>query len=273
MADNLKVWNTLKQPPKEALREIMGGRLKGKTDINPQWRYKAMTEQFGMCGVGWWYTIDKQWLEPGPDGQVFAFVNVTVYTNEGPAGIPGVGGSMLIEKESSGLHANDEAYKMATTDALSVALKMLGVGADIYGGLWDGVKYRASGPTSEPQKVGEHFCTVHNTAFYMKGNMKSFAHRIEGTERGWCNEPEKIAEPQKTMEGSAKPDPKDNLLPITEPQIKAIQTILSQKGITDDFARHDKVAKILNIPGTITSFKGLTREQASTVITALGGQA
>ena len=29
-------------------------------------------------------------------------------------------------------HLNDEAYKMALTDAISVACKQLGVGADVY---------------------------------------------------------------------------------------------------------------------------------------------
>ena len=57
MSDNLSIYNALKQPPKEALRAIQGGRLAGKTDINPQWRYKALTEQFGPCGIGWKYEI------------------------------------------------------------------------------------------------------------------------------------------------------------------------------------------------------------------------
>jgi len=47
-------------------------------------------------------------------------------------------------------HASDEAYKMAITDALSVALKALGVGSEIYRGRWDGSKYRDD--TSAPAK-------------------------------------------------------------------------------------------------------------------------
>ena len=148
----LHVWNKLKQPPETALKPIAAGRLKGKTDINPQWRYQAMTEQFGPCGDGWKYKIDRIWTEPGPDGQVFAFAQVLVYIKIGNQGqplpdshwsdpIPGVGGSMLIAKEKAGLYANDEAYKMAITDALSVALKMVGVAADIYLGRWEGGRY------------------------------------------------------------------------------------------------------------------------------------
>jgi len=147
--DNLKIYNALKQPPKEALRTIQAGRLKGKTDINPQWRYKAMTEQFGVCGIGWKYEIVRVWNEPVADGQVFAFAEINLYimTKDGEDdvwsdAIPATGGSMLVTKESAGLHASDEGYKMAVTDALGTAMKMLGVAADIYAGLWDGAKYR-----------------------------------------------------------------------------------------------------------------------------------
>ena len=142
--ENLKIYNTLKQPPKEALKIIEGGRLSGKTDINPQWRYKAMTEQFGMCGVGWKFETIKLWNEQANEGQLFAFAQVNVYIKQGDIWsepIPGCGGSMLIEKERAGLHTNDEGYKMAITDALSTAMKMLGVAADVYAGLWDGAKY------------------------------------------------------------------------------------------------------------------------------------
>ena len=148
--DNLEVWNKLNQPPKTALRTIVAGRLKGKTDINPQWRYQAMTEQFGMCGVGWRYDALRVWAEPATDGQVFAFAEISLQVKQGDTwseGIPGIGGSMLVTKESSGLHSSDEGYKMAITDALSVAMKMLGVAADVYAGLWDGTKY-----TNAPQK-------------------------------------------------------------------------------------------------------------------------
>ena len=48
--------------------------------------------------------------------------------------IPGTGGSMFIAKERGGLYVNDECFKMALTDAISVACKALGVAADVY---WD----------------------------------------------------------------------------------------------------------------------------------------
>lgn len=141
---NMTVWNNVRTPPPEALKKILGGRLAGKTDISPQWRYEIMTKVFGACGFGWKYIIEKTWTTEAPNGQIFAFAQVVVFYKSGNSWsepIQGIGGSMLVVKEKSGLYANDEGYKMAVTDALSVALKMIGVAADIYAGKWDGTRY------------------------------------------------------------------------------------------------------------------------------------
>lgn len=138
-------WNELARPPKSALKQIQAGRLKGMSDVNPQWRYKAMHDAYGPCGEGWKYEIVDLWTEPGLEGQMFMFAKINVYVADSGSWsdpIPGVGGSMLLEKDKYGIHHNDEAVKMAVTDALSVALKMLGVASDIYLGRWDGSKYK-----------------------------------------------------------------------------------------------------------------------------------
>ena len=136
----MKLWNQVATPPPNALKKITGGRLKGMSDIKPQWRYQVLTEFFGPCGQGWGYEIKRLWLEPGTDGQMFAFADILLWAGESK-NIPGSGGSMLLIKEKSGLYHNDEAFKMAITDALSVACKMLGVGADVYHGTYDGSKF------------------------------------------------------------------------------------------------------------------------------------
>ncbi|OGN89796.1 MAG: hypothetical protein A2158_01640 [Chloroflexi bacterium RBG_13_46_14] len=143
--ENMEIWDALKQPPSWALKEIEGGRLKGKTAINPQWRYQAITEHFGPCGVGWKYEVVNKWTEDANEGQVVACVDINFYfkhDGEWSDPIPSTGGAMLVEQERNGLHVNDEAYKMALTDALSAAMKMIGVASDIYADLWDGQKYR-----------------------------------------------------------------------------------------------------------------------------------
>ena len=145
MQNNKELWDAMRQPPPEALKKITGGRLSGITDIKPQWRYEIITEMFGPCGVGWKFETKKVEFQPGSDEQVAVFVDINFYykfNGEWSEAIPGTGGSMFISKEQRGLHTSDEVIKMATTDALSVALKYLGVGADVYSGLWDGSKYK-----------------------------------------------------------------------------------------------------------------------------------
>lgn len=137
MQENLQIWDKLKTPPPWAKKEIGAGRLKGMTDINPQWRLMAMTEQFGPCGIGWKYTIDKQWTEKGAGEEVCAFTNVSLYfkhDGQWSDAIPGNGGSALVAKEKAGPYTSDECFKMSLTDALSVAMKAIGVGAEIYCG-------------------------------------------------------------------------------------------------------------------------------------------
>jgi hypothetical protein len=131
---NLDIYNAFRSVPQNAQKPINAGRLKGKTDINPMWRIKALTEQFGACGIGWYYEVTRQWTEVCGD-EVCAFVNIQLYIKvdgEWSKPIFGIGGNKLIEKESKGLHVSDECFKMATTDAISVACKQLGIGADVY---------------------------------------------------------------------------------------------------------------------------------------------
>lgn len=155
MKDAISIYESLARPPKDALREIQAGKLKGKTDINPQWRYKAMTEKFGLVGIGWKYEIQKLWTEQGAGGEVLAFAQVAVFVSDNDIWseeIVGIGGSKLIAIEKERPVSNDEGYKMAVTDAFSTALKMLGVAADIYAGRWDGSKYRDA-PDQLPPKA------------------------------------------------------------------------------------------------------------------------
>lgn len=146
---NMKIYNAFKGVPSEAKKSIAAGRLKGFTDINPMWRIKKLTELFGPCGFGWKYTVTDKRLEEGAEGCVCAFVDVNLYIKDGEAwseAIPGMGGSAFVAKEKSGLYTSDECFKMALTDALSVAFKALGGGADVY---WDKDRSKYSAPAKE----------------------------------------------------------------------------------------------------------------------------
>lgn len=133
--EKLELYKKFKVVPSEAKKPIQAGRLKGFTDINPMWRIKVLTEEFGPCGFGWWYKIINQRIEVGSENQKAAFVDIELYVKKGEVismPIVGVGGSMFVVNESRGPYTSDECFKMALTDAISNACKSLGIGADVY---------------------------------------------------------------------------------------------------------------------------------------------
>ena len=149
---NLDIYEKARSVPKEAIKEIKGGRLAGFSDINPMWRIKRLTEIFGPCGKGWYYEItDKRIESTTAESVMFITINLYVkYGDEWSKPIVGVGGSKLIAAEKNGPYLSDEAEKMSLTDALSVAMKSLGIAADIYFAK-DRTKYDAeSGETAVP---------------------------------------------------------------------------------------------------------------------------
>lgn len=145
MSENTRIYDSLRSVPKDAQKTIIGGKLKGKTDINPMWRIKALTELFGACGVGWNVINENHQLVPVEStGEVICLYSLDlIYKLEDGSWsdpVHGIGGNMLVEKTKNGLQTNDDGVKMAKTDAIGSAAKMLGCAADIY---WatDATKY------------------------------------------------------------------------------------------------------------------------------------
>jgi hypothetical protein len=150
MIDNMIHYNNLKAVPSNALKPITAGRLKGRSDISPQWRIEVMTQEFGVCGIGWKYDIVKSWTQETSDNQIMVFVQINLYIKSEESWsepIPAIGGDFIVKKESNGMYANDESYKMAVTDALGVCMKMIGVAADVYRGLANDTKYGREKPS------------------------------------------------------------------------------------------------------------------------------
>ena len=149
--NNLDIYEKVRSVPQNAQKPIAAGRLKGMTDINPMWRIKILTETFGLCGIGWKTQIVRTWLDAGANDEIITNVEILLFVKVGgewSEGIPGIGGSALVAKEKNGLYTDDECYKKAYTDAISVACKALGIGADIY---WnENTKYTKNGDKEEP---------------------------------------------------------------------------------------------------------------------------
>jgi len=155
--NNMSIYEAVRSCPKEAQRAIQAGKLKGKTDINPMWRIKELTNQFGPCGIGWKTENEQFWTTPGANGEVIAWCSLSLrYKQNGEWSDPvfGIGGSMLVDTQRGSLASNDEAYKMAYTDAISVACKALGFAADIY---WDkdSTKYSRQEAAQQAHKAEE----------------------------------------------------------------------------------------------------------------------
>lgn len=165
--ENLELYNKVREVPKDAQKAITAGRLKGFTDINPMWRIKCLTEQFGPCGIGWYYKTVEKWTETVGD-ETCAFVMIELYVlydGKWSQPISGTGGSRLATKERSGVYVSDECYKMATTDALSVACKNLGIGADVY---WKEGKTKYDQTGSETNELSN--TDISAIRLYMKTN-------------------------------------------------------------------------------------------------------
>ena len=147
--EKMLVWNELKSVPEYAKKNIVGGRLKGMTDIKPQWRLEKLTAVFGMIGFGWTYNVTNQWVEDAgtESGEKAVFLNIELFVkldDQWSKPIFGTGGNSFVTKEKYGMYVSDEAYKMALTDAISVASKQLGLASDVYMG-YSNSKY----PTTE----------------------------------------------------------------------------------------------------------------------------
>lgn len=139
---NMDLWNKYATPPAEALKEFDNGNFKG-TDISPMWRIRCLTEEFGQCGLGWFTEVKEHWTDTVETSDVEQCVTthmrIWLYYCDPVSGewskpVEGVGGNTmtLYSRKYKSTRANDEAYKMAYTDALGNACKALGFGGSIY---------------------------------------------------------------------------------------------------------------------------------------------
>lgn len=154
MCKNLEIYNKYRMVPSEAIKPFDNGKFKG-TDINTMWRVKCLTECFGVCGFGWTIKVLRTWTEQGANEEVMAFAEVEMrvkLNGEWSEPFTATGGNLMIRYvkgkngNASYYSNNDEAFKMAITDAFGVACKYLGIGADVY---WSNDRTKYSEQQSE----------------------------------------------------------------------------------------------------------------------------
>jgi len=133
--NNLCFYEEGRSVPQEAQKSFNNGRFSG-TDINPMWRIKKLTDMFGPAGIGWYTEVVSRDIKQASDGTQCAFIGLNLYIKvdgEWSKPIYGEGGNTFEAKTSKGyVSVSDEAFKMAYTDALGIAAKALGIGADIW---------------------------------------------------------------------------------------------------------------------------------------------
>lgn len=136
------LWDKLgKTDPKHTKGFSRAGGFKG-TAIKPIWVFRRMTEEYGPCGIGWGINAPTFQTVASPDGEVLVYCTVSIWHGARDQIVFGVGGDKAIAKRKEGAaFSDDEAFKKSFTDAITNALKLIGVGADVHMGLFDDAKY------------------------------------------------------------------------------------------------------------------------------------
>ena len=151
---NLVIWDQVEKTDPTYTNKITGGLIQGKTSINGHYFFKRATEMFGPCGDGWGYDVIEERFDNGANLGFFPGTEIPVYQvnhviildlwyrlpgKDEPNKIRSYGLTPYIQK--IGNAADFEAPKKSLTDAIKKALSMIGVGADIFLGMFDDGDY------------------------------------------------------------------------------------------------------------------------------------
>jgi hypothetical protein len=141
---NLYLWDKLKKTdPSHTKPFTRAGGFSG-TSVRPIYSLEKMTETFGPCGIGWGMTPPEYQLVPGPDNTTLVFCTVGLWYVENARRselVFGVGGDSVVVTTAKGIRGDDEAFKKAYTDALTNAMKHIGMSADIHMNMFADTKY------------------------------------------------------------------------------------------------------------------------------------
>lgn len=162
---NLELYNRLRKVPDYACKPITDGPLQGKTDINPMLRVKQLTALFGPVGRGFYTRVTEREVITDKLGRQMVHVAVDLYVKYEDGWsqpIQGIGGSPLMSRTGS---LDDDAFKKAETDAISVACKKLGMCADVYfaADASYGTKYEGAHPQEVTKPTKEEIEKVAGT--------------------------------------------------------------------------------------------------------------
>jgi hypothetical protein len=133
----------VKKTDPKRVKPITGKQYRGNSP-QPYYLVERMTEEFGMCGIGWGLNILNERMERLTDTDVLHVAVVELwYVLDGKKGsITQVGQTKAAYKtKDGGILVDEDAPKKSVTDALTKCMSYLGFAGDIFSGQWDDSKY------------------------------------------------------------------------------------------------------------------------------------
>lgn len=147
---NVALWESVCKTDPKHVKEITGKQYKGNSP-KPYYIVRRLTEAFGVCGIGWGFSILNERMERLSETDVLHIAVVRLWIKyEGQRGeLEQIGQTKATYwsagKDNSGgkLIVDEDAPKKSVTDALVKCASYLGFAGDIFAGRWDDSKYVA----------------------------------------------------------------------------------------------------------------------------------
>jgi hypothetical protein len=143
MSANKDFWEKVKKTDPKRVKAITGKQYKGNSP-QPYYMVERMTEEFGMCGIGWGLNIINERMERLTDTDVLHVAVVELwYILDGKQGsVTQIGQTKAAYKTKDGnILVDEDAPKKSVTDAMTKCMSYLGFAGDIFSGQWDDSKY------------------------------------------------------------------------------------------------------------------------------------
>jgi hypothetical protein len=140
---NMEFWEKVKKTDPKRVKAITGKQYKGNSP-QPYYLVERMTQEFGMCGIGWGLNIIHERMERLSDTDVLhvAVVELWYVKDDIKGAITQIGQTKaLYKKNDGGLMVDEDAPKKSVTDAMTKCMSYLGFAGDIFSGQWDDSKY------------------------------------------------------------------------------------------------------------------------------------
>lgn len=140
---NREFWDRVQKTDPRRVKPITGKPYKGNSP-QPYYLVERMTEEFGMCGIGWGIKILSERMERLTDTDVLHIAHIELWYMQGEkrASIEQVGQTKAAYVTNKGpMMVDEDAPKKSVTDAMTKCMSYLGFSGDIFSGHWDDSKY------------------------------------------------------------------------------------------------------------------------------------